>query len=247
MACPRVDPQRFGRYSTRCIGAVQHATGAQAMLTKGRGRPGIGILKCPGLGTKVLSYFVAALLLVQASPSNAGEPSTFIKPGQLQCVALVRNSLEQVLDAPSLVESARLTHNVVMRGHCLVGSGAQVVGDLEEFLTPANRPYICFHLYFSNDGLAKSQRMCSPSGAITTVANARAKRTGDFKVLVTRPGLTVAECAEGGVVSIEKTSSGWMRSSTLVFPQTAEPVRLIPPINRTQSLRQGCRGNDYRH
>ena len=195
---------------------------------------------------KAVQFFLAGLLLVRASEPDAREPSTFVKPGQLQCVASLGKSLEQVLDAPDATESMHLARAAVMRGQCLVGPEAQVVDDLEERVTPANRPYICFHALFLNEKPKNPLRMCSPAVAVTTIASARAQRTGDFKITTISPHITVAECTEGGVVALKKTGSGWIRLATQVFPQSVEPTQLAAPLARDQSLRQGCKGDDYK-
>jgi hypothetical protein len=169
-----------------------------------------------------------------------GAPEQYaLKSQGLYCPDKYRQSIEEIADADSDRSLKQAVDAAFMSGEC-INSGIDVpslVDGVTREKTPRGTLYYCYVRR------GEHERLCSDAPSMTTVAQLRAERTGDYSVMADNDKILVAKCVEGGRVFVEKDAQ-WRRKSAIFFG-IADPVERTISPDKESAARDGCKGLDF--
>jgi hypothetical protein len=188
-----------------------------------------------------LHQILLVLFAISANHSHA-ETLSFIKTGSIYCPEKHESDLVQIIDAQSEHQIKKAIGGAIFSGSCVGASSTPlVITKVVEKTTPSKRHFYCFN-FVDLDGNPTDERECSALESVTTVAEERRKRIGDYEIVGEGVGGLKAKCTEGGIVIIHKGKK-WTRES-MVLPSLNPPSEIIISTDKDREIRDGCKGVD---
>lgn len=168
------------------------------------------------------------------------DATTLLKPNSIYCSETYQKDVVDIADAKTDDQVKRAVGGAIFAGACTGASHDYfVIAKIKRKKTPSGKFYDCFEI----NSLTNTERFCSPFDRVTSLKQEKAKRMGNFEVVVQSESIVKAKCFEGGLIVISK-SEQWKRFS-MIFPIDLSSDGIVITKDQNDELRKGCRGLDY--
>ena len=191
------------------------------------------------------SFVVLALLPLTMSLAMSGvargEELYLLKPNYIWC-----REQKDIVDLADTVDEKQWQDKLskkMYQGDCAVMPAMVQVGRPEEKKTPKGNAYVCFKLIDPTIGTIPDIECTFPK-FVTTLKSEIRSRSGNYRLLISNEVVKLAECAEGGRVTLSKEKGGWVRIS-MIFPIELKNLKTTAEKDNFSALRDGCKGADY--
>ena len=190
------------------------------------------------MNMRYIALLPIAMLLM---PNDGWCSETFLlKPNYIWCRE--RQVFVDLVDIAGEKQWKDAMSMKIYQGDCSpIPSMVQVV-DLEEKKTAKGNSYYCFKIKDVNSSSRDVD--CTFPEFVTTLRAEIRSRTGAYRLSIDNQFVKVAECVEGGKVSLSKEKSGWKRQS-MIFPVEQKNEEVISEKEVSRALKDGCKGVDY--